>query len=164
MSDVGLVGEAHSVEPSLVGDIPAAVSHVVNGKTVALSPVTIQLTDIVEARRIVVRRLELLRLEQSIRVRKVELAELLLACRAADASNLWDGASVTCVDGRTTGATRASTYKPSHGLVGDEVATGSGYAAVDHDGLLLDEGRLRLGDIDGLLGRHGTNDWLLLFT
>lgn len=134
----------------------------VDRKAVALGPVTIELANIVEPGRVVVRRLEVLRLEQLVASGKVELPQLLLARRAAQARHLGNGTGVTCKEGRGAGsiaaadeATRARDHmRPGLGHAGWVGAAGH------HHGRLLHVDWLRLGDEAGLLGLKA--GWVLL--
>jgi hypothetical protein len=127
----------------------------VDRKAVALSPVTIELAHIVEPGGVIVRRLELLRLEQLVAFGKVELPHLLLTCRTAHAGDLGDGTGVTCKEG--WGAALATAHEGagmdlrawawawlSHARW---VSTGC-----HHHGGLLEVDWLRLGDVAGTMG------------
>jgi hypothetical protein len=94
-----LVRKSNGVEPSLVSHIPAAVAHVIDAEPVPLGPVAVELADIVVPRRIVVRGLEVLRLEHPVGVGEVELADRLLALRAAESSNIRSRAGAGCGEG-----------------------------------------------------------------
>ena len=78
-----LVRKADGVEPALIGNVPAHVVDVVNGKTAALSPVAVNFADVVEAAGILIRGLKVLRLEESVVVGEIELTDSLLLTRAS---------------------------------------------------------------------------------
>lgn len=162
-----LVGQADGIEPSLISDVPAAVAEVVNGKTVALSPVPVNLAHIVEARGVIIGRLEVLRLEELVRVRKLDLPQHLLVGSAAQARHL--GGTTGCVT-CNKGVAAAPHEHGGGGLHALVLRLGTGRQvglAVDHDRLLaahglLHDGRLLGVDEAGLALRHGAVSRLLL--
>jgi hypothetical protein len=152
-----LVREADGVEPSLIGDIPSTV-HVVNSKTVALGPVTVKLSHIVVPRRVRVRRLEVLRLVEPVGVCKLDLAELLLARRAAEPSDLGDVAGITCKDGDPSAHGGNASSQADRGHARDHLRLGRDgrLLLADHDGLLAHE--VLSGHDGGLLDHGGLLD------
>jgi hypothetical protein len=112
---------------------------VVNSKSVALGPITVNFANIVETRWVVVRRLKLLRFEQLVRVRKLELPDRLFSRSTAKTRHIRDLATITCYDGYAAGARHAHRGNRVHVLKGD--ASGS-WLSADHDRLLTDEGLL----------------------
>ncbi|EWZ95199.1 hypothetical protein FOWG_05185 [Fusarium oxysporum f. sp. lycopersici MN25] len=100
------VGESDGVKPTLIGHIPAGVTHVINGKSVALSPVPVNFTNIVETGGVIVSWLEVLRLVHLVRMRKLNLTELLLASGTTNTSDIRDMLTtrdITCKDGDRAG-------------------------------------------------------------
>lgn len=150
-----LVWKTSGIKPPLIRNIPPTITHMVDRKPVALGPVTIELAHIVKATRVVVGGLEVLRLEQLVAFGKVELPQLLLSRRTAQACDLGDGASVTCKEGR--GPRAVATAHEAAGA-GDHVRTGLGHArrlvstTGHHHGWLLHVDWLGLGDEAWLLG------------
>lgn len=153
------VRETDGIEPSFISDIPAAVAHAVNSKTVALGPVPVNFTNIVETGWIIISRLEVLRLMQPVRVRESGLAELFLAGRSAKTSDFRDVmASITCNnrDGTAHGGSAACNADSGHAW--DHLNRSCLGLRAEDDRLLMDE-RLAnnrrdswLLNIDGLLG------------
>lgn len=128
----------------------------VNSKSVALGPITVNFANIVETGWVIVRRLELLRLKQLVRMCKLELPHRLFSRSAAETRHIGDLATVTCNDGHAADARHAHGRNSSgHLLKGD---SSSGWLSADHDRLLADEG---LGDDGGLLSNNvaGVRDW-----
>ena len=167
---VYLVRKTDGIEPSLIGDIPTTV-HVVNGKTVALGPVTVKLAHIVVTRRIIIGWLELLGLVEPVCMSKLDLTELLLASRATKTSNFRDVTGITCKDGdpSTHGGNASSQTDGGHTLNRNNLRLGrDGRLRVEHDGLLAHDGLLDdvglLGDNIALLNALNglrSNGWLL---
>src|ERR1700753_3301384 len=81
------VREPGSIEHATVGDVPATIPQVVDGETVALRPLAIQLADKEVSRGIVVRRLNVLWFEHIVGVSEVRLRSPQLLSRLADARN-----------------------------------------------------------------------------
>lgn len=152
-----LVRETDGVEPSLIGDIPSTV-HVVNSKTVALSPITIKLSHVVVPRRVRVRRLKVLRLVEPVGVRKLDLAQLLLARRAAETSDLGDVTGITCKDGDPSAHGGNASSQTDRGHAGDHLRLrcDGRLLLADHDGLLAHE--VLSGHDGGLLDHGGLLD------
>lgn len=152
-----LIGHPHGVEPALVGDIPSTVAQVVNSKSVALSPITVNFANIVETGWVIVRRLKLLRLEHLVCVRKLVLSHRLFARSTAQTRHIGDLATVTCKDGHAADARQTHGGKSSRHLVNGE-GSSSSWLPADHDWLLADEG---LGDDGRLLSNNvaGVRDW-----
>ena len=161
-----LVGQSHGIEPAFVGDIPAAVSHAINSKPVALGPVTINLTNIVETRGVVIRRLEVLRLKHLVRVRKLDLPEALLALGAAKSRDFRGVTSITCNDGHSAAHDDTSGNTSGRHCLDLGRACSHVRLAVDHngllsDGLLLNVGWLLSNDVTRLVDGNTANGWLL---
>lgn len=152
-----LIGHPHGVEPALVGDIPSTVTQVVNSKSVALSPITVNFANIVETGWVIVRRLKLLRLEQLVCVRKLVLSHRLFARSTAQTRHIGDLATVTCKDGHAADARQAHGGNSSMHLVNGD-GSSRNWLSADHDWLLADEG---LGDDGRLLSNNvaGVRDW-----
>jgi hypothetical protein len=166
-----LVGKSNSVEPALVSHIPATVTHMINGEAVTLGPVAVELANIVEARRIIVGGFEVLSLEHTIGVSKVELSNGLFALSPAKAQNIRGGA-------RTVGPGKEGRRSANHGRGSSWDASRGGHglelrdSALIHHWLPIDQ-KWRLLHIDRLslwlllneegllLGGNLTNDGLL---
>lgn len=142
----------------------------INGKTVALSPVSVNFTNIVETGRVIVSGLEVLRLIELVRVSKLDLTELLLARSTTKSRHLGEVTSITCNEGNSA-AHCNTTCQTDRGHSRDLLG-------MRHEVLLLSlkVHRLlshgRLLDIVGLLmdnvaarstrlGSHGSDSWLL---
>lgn len=132
-----LVGHPDGVKPALVRDVPPAVTEVVNSKPVALGPISVNFANIVETRGVIVRRLELLRLEQLVCVRKLQLPYSLLGRSFPKTRHIGDLATITCKDGHAAGAGHAHRGNSVHLLEGHR--SGS-WLSSNHDRLLTDEG------------------------
>lgn len=129
----------------------------VNSKSVALGPITVNFANIVETGWVIVRRLKLLRLEQLVCLRKLELPHRLFSRSTAQTRHIGDLATVTCKDGHAADARHAHGGNSSmHLMEGD--GSSSSWLSADHDRLLADEG---LGDDGRLLSYNvtGVRDW-----
>ena len=138
----------------------------INSKPVALGPVTINLTNIVETRGVVIRGLEVLRLKHLVRVCKLDLPEVLLAPGAAKSGDFRGVASITCIDGHSYAHDDTSGH--AHGRHCLDLGRPRSHVmlAVDHDGLLsdgllLDVGWLLGDDVAGLVDGNTANGGLL---
>lgn len=133
----------------------------INGETVALGPIAVDLTHEVEAGRVIISGFEVLRLEQTVPVRELDLPQHLLVRRAAHARHVRG-----VVAGITSDEGRAAHARHRHRLVG-LAARRDVRLAVDHDGLLRgagmleNRGLLRVDEARLIRGRHGVT-WLLL--
>ncbi|KAI1028050.1 hypothetical protein LB505_002231 [Fusarium chuoi] len=171
------VGESDGVKPTLIGHIPAGVTHVINGKSVALSPVPVNLTNIVETGGVIVRWLEVLRLVHFVCMRKLNLTELLFASGTTDTSDIRDMLTtrdITCKDGDRAGHS-SSTSNTDRGNARDLLDLLDllhellGLVARNEDWLLA-HGRLlvvvgllldNVAALNGRLGGHTTDGGLL---
>ena len=168
-----LARQANGIEPTLIGHVPAAITHVINGKSVALGPVAVNLTNIVETGRVIISGLEVLGLVEPVLVRELDLAELLLASSAADTSDIRDVARITCNDGDCA---RHGSNPTRHADRWDGACDvlDLGHIVLlrgmHEDRLLLTHGRLLdevgllmndIASMDTRLRSHGTDDWLL---
>ena len=124
-----LVRQSDRVEVALIREIPTA-SEMVNGITVALGPVSIELTHHVDTRRIVVGRLEVLRLEQVVLLGELNMLHHDIPSRGSHAK----------------GGLRED------GLTG-EIDRHGGRRVVDHD-------RMRAGHDIALNGHRMNHSWL----
>lgn len=138
----------------------------VNSKSVALGPITVNFANIVETRWVIVRRLELLRLEQLVRVRKLELPHRLFSRSAAETRHIGDLATVTCYDGHAADARHAHGGNPTMHLMKGDRSGSSSWLSTDHERLLADkglrdDGRLLSNNVAGVCDWDAGNGWLL---
>lgn len=137
----------------------------VDRKSVALRPITIQLPYVVEPAGVVIAGLEVLRLEQSVPLGKVELPQMLFSRCATQSCNLGDGAGVTLQErGSAVGAPGGleTSYKAScsgNHLWARLSHARSLRALSHHHGRLVEVDRLRLRN-EAWLGRLEAK-WML---
>ena len=160
-----LIWKTNGVEPSLIRDVPAAITHMVDRKSVALRPITIQLPYVVEPAGVVIAGLEVLRLEQSVPLGKIELPQLLLSRRTTQSCDLGDGACVTLQERRSAvgapgGLESSSTTSCAGRHVRARLSHSRSLRALSHHhGRLVEVDGLRLGD-EAWLGRLKAK-WML---
>ena len=145
------------------------IADIVDRVAVALGPSTIFLTNPVEARDIVIRRLKILGLVKLIAVSELDLVELLLRRRSANAGHFRGIARITYHDRR---ATKAGPTASKEGWLGsnrdwlghrihDRLAIDHHAVLRPHEGLLY-EGGLLIDNVARLLCHsHATKGWLL---
>lgn len=89
----------NSIEPPFGSDEPATIASVVNSESVALGPISVNFSNIVETGWVIIGRLEVLRLEQLVLMSKLVLSHGLFYRSATNTSNLGNiGARITCHD------------------------------------------------------------------
>lgn len=153
-TNVPLVGKSDGVQPSLIRQIPATVAHVVDSESVTLSPVAIELANVVKPGRVVIRGLEVLRLEHSVVVRKVELSNSLLALSTAESGDVRNGTG----SGSGSGSTNVEgQLLPTHGRSSD-LNKGGGRSSLKLRSRGRHHGRLSIDQERRLL----VIDWLRL--
>lgn len=135
----------------------------VNSKSVALGPITVNFANIVETRWVIVRWLELLRLEQLVRVRKLKLPHSFLCRGSPKTRHIGDLATITCYDGHAADAGHAHRGNSVQLLNGDRSRS---WLSADHDRLLADEGlwddgRLLSNNVAWVRDWDAGNSWLL---
>ena len=133
----------------------------VNRKPAALGPVSVELADVIEARRIVVRGLEVLRLKHLVRVGKAELPELLFTSSATQASDIGARPSVACNKRRGSAAHESAAASHRSRAVLELRGRGDHRGMAVHSGRVRHVDRLRVDNIGGLLGSTATKDGLL---
>lgn len=148
----------------------------IDGESVALGPVAVELADVVESGRIVIRRLEVLGLEHPVGVCEVELSERLFSLSTAESGDVGGRTNTSTTDGHSLLATHGVESSLDKGA-GSRLKLGSGSGhhlrlAVDQDGRLVDivglaldlrlmvNLRLSLDEILLLKG-HLADSWLL---